>query len=109
MRVPISLPCSVPVVPGTGDAGAPIEERTERCAIDAFWIAGRAPICSLHLAGVIGREHFDELCAEAMPFGLNDRESIALLDWSRAYRYDQASADPRWGPALNEAEAARRG
>jgi hypothetical protein len=54
MVLPISLPCPVPVLPGTGetmrdDEAIPLEERTECCAVDAFWFMGQMPVCDLHL------------------------------------------------------------
>lgn len=50
MRVPITgtMGCVVPVLPGTQDTDAPLEERTELCAIDADWLVGACPTCDLH-------------------------------------------------------------
>ena len=60
-RVNLSLPCSVPVLPGTPDGTAPIEERTETCNVDAWFVIGRAPICDLHLKFLLGDEDVDEM------------------------------------------------
>jgi hypothetical protein len=91
-RVPISLPCQVPVVPGTGDCTAPIAERTERCAVDAWWMVGKAMMCTLHLRyampGVV-----DEFEALDEWTGFNPREE---LPWEQMHRYDQADAQPTW-------------
>jgi len=43
------LGCCVPVVPGTTDTDAPIEQRVELCAIDANWIVGMVPTCDVHV------------------------------------------------------------
>ncbi len=50
MRVPITglIGCAVPVLPGTHDHDAPLEDRTELCAIDADWLIGAVPTCDLH-------------------------------------------------------------
>ena len=48
-RVPISLPCQIPVFPGTPNADGPLDQRTECCAVDAFWFVGAAPTCDVHL------------------------------------------------------------
>jgi len=49
-RVPITgtIGCGVPVLPGTPDADAPLEDRTELCAVDAHWIIGMVPTCDHH-------------------------------------------------------------
>jgi len=48
-RVSLSLPCKIPVLPGTPDTDAPLDVRTERCAVDAFWFVGSVPTCDVHL------------------------------------------------------------
>lgn len=40
--------CCVPVLPGTPDVDAPLEDRTERCAVDAHWVFGAIPTCDIH-------------------------------------------------------------
>lgn len=45
-------PCCIPVLPGTTEVNAPIEERTELCGIDANWIVGMAPTCDVHMKQV---------------------------------------------------------
>jgi hypothetical protein len=92
MRVPISLPCQVPVLPGTPDTTAPIEQRTERCAVDAFWIIGRAMICDLHLRVVLGDDYAPTV-AQWPDLVLSARETVP---WVEMHRYDQASAQPDW-------------
>jgi hypothetical protein len=98
MRVPISLPCEVPVLPGTGDTHAPIEERTELCSTDAWWMFGRAMICSYHLRETFGTEEFDALCDE-IPGGINPSE---YRPWTELYRYTDHIHDvPRWRKAAS--------
>lgn len=90
MRVPISLPCQVRVVPGTPDAEAPIEERTEFCAVDAWWLIGRASMCTFHLRGAfpeLATSLLDELAAEGRHLGPNE-----LGSWEAMHRYDQEDA-----------------
>ena len=95
MRIPISLPCNVPVLPGTPDTDAPIEQRTERCAVDAWWMLGQATICTLHLRGVLPDVLAD---VEADPefHGYNATE---LLPWVQMHRYEQTDARPVWESA----------
>lgn len=52
--VPITglLGCCVPVIPGTQDTDAPLEQRTELCAIDANWVVGSVPTCDIHVRQV---------------------------------------------------------
>ncbi len=87
MRVPISLPCQVPVLPGKPVIDAPIEQRTERCAVDGWWMVGRAIICTHHL-----REMMPDVF-EAYMGDLNSRETIP---WAEMHRYDQEQAVPEW-------------
>lgn len=85
-RVGISLPCQVPVVPGSPQTDAPIEQRTETCSTDAWWVFGRASICHLHLAEAVGAEARD-LLAEDMGEGIpNEWER---LPWHEQHRYEQ--------------------
>jgi hypothetical protein len=97
MRVPISLPCVVPVDPETGramdDEGEPlpIDQRPEKCCRDAWWFFEAAPMCDMHMrelmgAGIISGT-YDELLEENghQP---NERE---LEPWP-GYRYDQEEA-----------------
>lgn len=89
-RVNLSLPCKVPVVPGTDDETAPIEERTELCATDAWWFIGAAPICDRHLRRllVVLGDDYDDICREV---GATASEK-ELLPWNESYRYSQESA-----------------
>jgi hypothetical protein len=90
-RVGLSLPCCVPVLPGTSDTDAPLEERTEKCHVDAFWIIGRAPTCDIHLRTVCRAAEwgFDELVEEAG--GPWPRESVPWADRHRYAQDDPAS------------------
>lgn len=67
--IPITglLGCCIPVIPGTQNADAPLEQRTELCAIDANWIVGRVPTCDIHVRHVCKLLDIDwpELVAEA--------------------------------------------
>jgi hypothetical protein len=55
MRVGLSLPCPVPVLPGTPDTmdadgeAIPLEQRTEKCGVDGWWFIGGQPCCDIHL------------------------------------------------------------
>ena len=97
MRVNVSLPCMVPVVPGTGDARAPLDQRTEVCAVDAFWIIGRAWICDLHAQQVLGSA-FDRAAEghEALYHG---------MPWAERHRYEQSMARAGLWPGHPLAEA----
>lgn len=52
-RVNISLPCKVPVLPGTPITDAPLDLRTEYCAVNAWWFVGSIPTCHIHLEKVL--------------------------------------------------------
>lgn len=54
MRVPITgtIGCGIPVLPGTPDTDAPLEQRTELCAVDANWLIGLMPTCDHHAKAV---------------------------------------------------------
>lgn len=90
-RVPISLPCNVPVLPGTPDCSAPIDQRTERCAVDAYWMVGRAMVCDHHIRGALE----DDMLAVL-------REEYPWVEepppWAEMTRYAQEDAWPRWDP-----------
>jgi hypothetical protein len=91
MRVSLSLPCTVPVVPGTPDADAPIEERTETCNVDAWWIIGIAHICHRHLREVVGIESMGELIAQLITddWLATVPSEQERLPWSEQHRYEQ--------------------
>lgn len=91
MRVPLSLPCQVPVLPGTGDVTAPIEERTERCATDAWWLFGRAMVCTEHLRVLLGDHDFNEFIAGMAAEGYGELSPSELLPWEQRHRYEQSS------------------
>ncbi len=88
-RVGLSLPCHVPVLPGTPDVDAPLEERTEKCHIDAWWFVGAVPTCDIHLRVVceVAGVDFLDLVAEAG--GLNETER---KPWEKRHRYPQDEA-----------------
>jgi hypothetical protein len=91
-RVSLSLPCDVPVLPGTGDTEAPIEQRTERCCTDAWWMIGRAMICHEHLVFVLGQAEVDEAIAELLEAGYPATEipnARERLPWAERHRYAQ--------------------
>jgi hypothetical protein len=91
MRLPISLPCPVPVVPGTPDTirdgePIPLQERTERCAVDAFWMIGGQVMCDVHLrvaCALLGVD-YDELLAEA-----GGEFRVEGKPWHERHRYAQ--------------------
>lgn len=59
--------CVIPVVPGTPNTDAPLDERSELCAVDANWIVGSAPTCDVHMKVVCETAGWDwlELLEEA--------------------------------------------
>jgi hypothetical protein len=83
------VPCSVPVLPGTSRFDAPLEERTELCAVDSHWLVGRAPTCDTHLAAICAMLEWDwaELIAEAG----RDLED-ANRPWDERERHSQKAA-----------------
>lgn len=91
-RLPVSLPCPVPVLPGTpvtmrDGEPVPIGERTECCAVDAWWMIGLQVACDVHLreACEMLDVDFEGLVEEAG--GLNETEQ---QPWGDRYRYPQA-------------------
>lgn len=93
-RVPISLPCPVPVVPGTPDTmrdgePIPLEERTERCHVDAFWMIGGQLTCDVHLrvaCELLGIDYDDLLGEAGGEFSTENRP------WHERSRYPQDMA-----------------
>lgn len=76
------------VVPGTPDVmrdgePIPLEERTERCCVDAFWMIGRQVVCDIHLKAalpLLGIESgYEGLLEEGQP-------------WHERHRYPQEEA-----------------
>lgn len=95
LRLGVSLPCHVPVLPGTPDTDAPDEAKTEACAVDAWWnIGGAYPICDLHLRVAFqvlepdNPDAYAQTVAQmsAQGFGQipNDHEAAA---WATQHRY----------------------
>jgi hypothetical protein len=84
MRVPISLPCEVLLEPMLDPP-----PEAERCATDAWWMIGRAMICTEHLRGVLG-DDWDEIVGD---IPLNPSE---LLPFDQRHRYSQDQARPSW-------------
>lgn len=90
-RLPISLPCPVAVLPGTpttmrdGDV-IPMEERTEACAVDAFWAIGGQITCDVHLreACELMGVDYDDLVEEA-----GGHASCEDAPWEERFRYPQ--------------------
>lgn len=97
-RVGLSLPCMLPVVPGTPRTDAPIEERTETCNVDAWWTLGAAFVCDLHFreALAILEEDYDALVARcradmAEDFGQAPEipNATERKPWAEMHRYPQ--------------------
>lgn len=84
-----TIGCGIPVLPGTPDADAPLEQRTELCAVDANWLVGMVPTCDTHVREVCGLAEIDwpGLVAEA------GRE-LAHADrpWADRQRHSQEDA-----------------
>lgn len=93
-RVNLSLPCTVPVLPGTPITEAAISKRTETCSIDAFWVVGIAPICDLHLAAAFGEEFYTQALIELEEdgFELGRERGRHSVPWELRYRYPQDHA-----------------
>jgi len=91
-RVPISLPCCLPVLPGTPDTDAPIEQRTEKCAVDAWWVIGAVPTCDLHLQKVCEIAGWDyEEILDDFDGGTGDLPNdTERKPWGEQHRYAQA-------------------
>jgi hypothetical protein len=90
--IPITgtIGCCVPVVPGTPETEAPMERRTERCAVDAHWLIGACPTCDIHaqvmceIAGWDWRELWQEAGRQ--------QESVAR-SWDQRQRHSQEDAE----------------
>lgn len=83
------LGCGVPVLPGTAEIDAPLEDRTELCAVDAHWLIGLVPTCDHHARAVceIAEIDWKGVVAEA------GREmSSAERPWGERKRHSQAEA-----------------
>lgn len=89
--VPITgtIGCCVPVVPGTPDIDAPMERRTEMCAVDANWIVGACPTCDIHAKVMCEAAGWDwpELWQEA---GRTPESVVA--PWATRQRHSQEAA-----------------
>ena len=92
-RVGLSLPCTVPVVPGTDNAEAPLEERTECCSVDAWWVVGIAFVCHHHLLQLFGQEAVDDFIAELKERSPWNEAEIPnareTKPWAEMHRYEQ--------------------
>jgi hypothetical protein len=104
-RLPITLPCPVPIEAGTGraigDDGQPIplKERTELCAVDAGWMIGAQVMCDYHLRQIFDNGWmegtYEELVAEAYeewPERIPEVVADSLRPWSERRRYSQEQA-----------------
>lgn len=104
LRLPLTSPCPVPVLPGSGrvldDLGdvIPLGERTELCAVDAGWMLGAQRLCDVHLresCDLMGID-FDGVITETFePFGHEAVERArerARLPWGDRHRYTQDEA-----------------
>jgi hypothetical protein len=89
--IPITgtIGCGVPVLPGTPEWDAPLEERTELCAVDANWLVGMVPTCDHHVRGICEMVDVDwpGVVAEAR----RDLPS-AERPWAARTRHPQADA-----------------
>lgn len=91
-RIPISLPCPVPVLPGSPDTMTvdgsviPLEQRTEKCGVDAFWFIGAQPTCDVHCrqACELLDIDYDDLLAEA-----GGPADVERKPWNERHRYPQ--------------------
>lgn len=87
-RMPMSLPCPVPVLPGTSDIGdGDMSKRTECCAVDAYWAMGSQVTCDVHLrvaCGLIGVD-FDEVAEE-----MGGLHAVEMKPWAERYRYEDS-------------------
>lgn len=93
-RLSISLPCPVPVLPGTPETmreGEPVslDERTEACAVDAFWMIGGQLTCDVHLRQACELLDIDYASLEEESGGPYTTEE---KPWAERRRYDQESA-----------------
>jgi hypothetical protein len=91
MPIPITgtIGCGVPVLPGMPEADAPLEDRTELCAVDANWLIGAVPTCDHHARVVCELTEIDwpGVVAEA------GREmDSADRPWADRERHSQAEA-----------------
>ncbi len=92
-RVSLSLPCKIPVLPGTPEADAPLEDRIEYCATDAWWFVGQIPTCDLHLRGVLKLmdDDYDAFMADFLATHPEWDERIPndseRKPWAERYRY----------------------
>jgi hypothetical protein len=95
-RVGLSLPCAVPVIPGTPDTDAPLTERTEKCHVDAWWFVGAVPCCDIHFRAFceMAGDDYEAVCAEfranGWPNTPNEKET---RPWAEQHRYAQEVAD----------------
>lgn len=90
-RVSLSLPCMVPVLPGTPKTDAPIEQRTETCNLDAWWVMGIAFICDVHLREFLGEEDFDRIRdgCEGDGWDMARSRERDAIPWADQHRYEQ--------------------
>jgi hypothetical protein len=81
--------CGVPVLPGTSEIAAPLEDRTELCAVDAHWLIGLIPTCDHHVRLVCEMTEIDwpGLVAEA-----ERKMESAERPWADRQRHSQADA-----------------
>ena len=94
-RLPFSLPCPAPVLPGTPDTmrngkPIPLEERTEKCAVDAFWMIDAQVTCDVHLRVFceLMDLDYDELLADAG----GEARAVESKPWHERHRYPQDDA-----------------
>lgn len=106
IRLPLTSPCPVPVVPITGETirdgeAISIAERTELCGVDAGWMIGMQRVCDVHLRIFceVGGIDFDEVIRET--FEPHGQEAVrkalerAAVPWRDRDRYSQEETR-RW-------------
>lgn len=88
MPIPITgtIGCGVPVLPGTPDVEAPLDERTELCAMDANWLVGAVPTCDHHVRTVCEAVDID------WPGVLAEAGRDSARPWSEDDRHSQGNA-----------------
>jgi hypothetical protein len=106
-RLPITLPCPVPVEAETGrtfdDEGEPLpmEQRAELCAVDACWMIGSQVLCDYHLSDLWARGFFGPGDYESLvrdTYGEYGEEDVhlalerAAVPWADRKRYSQEDA-----------------
>jgi hypothetical protein len=101
-RLPISLPCPIPVLPNTPRTDADAEAKTDTCRVDAWWMVGFAVICDVHfrqMCELVGEDYDDivaQLRRDCPEFADADIPNMTESQpWERMYRYADKPVDVR--------------